>query len=124
LADRLSIPEEEKKMAVQESVTGCAYVWVIDVQHSPDAWEEGGAVGTSGPRSADESRVDRMRGDLRIGEMFRMRDGVGVLMFSGRIDFGSQHRRKWNWFAPLDQFGRAYGCTSVEYYENGKWVEA
>jgi hypothetical protein len=113
-------------MALQIDRTDtCPYVWVIDFDHSCNPYDERSAMGVSGPRSADVNRRDRMRQDMRLGEQFRMRDGDGELVYAGRIDFGAAHRRTWNWFAPLDQFGkRNAGCTSIEYFEDGKWVEA
>lgn len=46
---------------------------------------------------------------------FRLLDDDGEVYFHGRSSNNSS-------FAPLDQFGMpGYGCTEIQYYEDGKW---
>jgi len=101
----------------------CMYAWIIDFDHVHKAGVDGNEMETVGPNRAETWQANRLLRDIGVGERFRLVDSDGFVMFTGRIDFGAEHRRKWNWFAPLDQFGRSYGCTSIEYFENGKWVE-
>jgi hypothetical protein len=48
--------------------------------------------------------------------MFRLLDGDGEIYFEGIATLDEE-------FQPLDDFGRSYGCTSIQYKEQGKWKE-
>ncbi len=45
---------------------------------------------------------------------FRLLDDDGIVYFTGRSEDSSS-------FGPLDSYGVGFGCTSIEYLENGKW---
>ena len=99
------------------------YVFMIDVDHTEDPGSQMSAMGRIGPRRATDEQIAMIK-DLSSGVLFRMRDGDGDLYYSGRIDFGTEDDNAKDWFAPLTDFGRPYaGCTSIEYFEYGKWVE-
>lgn len=55
---------------------------------------------------------------LPIG--FRLRDGDDEIYFLGRMDRWTAENEP---FAPLDDYGRAYGCTGIELYKDGSWTE-
>lgn len=53
---------------------------------------------------------------------FRIRDDDGEIYHYGEmLDYRDHPSGEWE-FAPLDSFGNAYGCTSLEYKDkHGKW---
>lgn len=84
------------------------YAWVVTADHL----ENGLHVGTNGPRH-HETDLAFIR---EQGAPFRMFDGDGVLALEGRIV------GEYDGFEPLDDFGRpGYGCTEIQYLENGTW---
>lgn len=99
------------------------YAWIIDVDHTEDAGSEHNEMGTTGPNWASDEHVAKLTANLGFGRMFRMYDADGELYYSGRLIDGRDDRDV-EWFGPLDDFGRPNaGCTSIEYFEDGKWVE-
>jgi len=48
-------------------------------------------------------------------QFFRMLDGDGYIYFEG-VGEGLT-------FAPLDDYGRDFGCVSIEYLTEGRWEE-
>ena len=56
------------------------------------------------------------------GRKFRLLDDDGNVYFEGRIiikgdDIGGGEED----FMPLDGFGEGFGCTEIQYLENGEW---
>ncbi len=47
---------------------------------------------------------------------FRLLDGDGNIYFEGVASVGEE-------FQPLDDFGREYGCTQIDYLEEANWKE-
>ena len=58
------------------------------------------------------SDIEFIQGD--VIHPFRLLDDDDIVYFEGRESDSSS-------FDPLDYFGVAFGCTSIEYLENGKW---
>jgi hypothetical protein len=54
--------------------------------------------------------------DTDLPYQFRILDGDKEVYFYGLSDDNSS-------FDPLDNLGTAFGCTSIEYLENGEWKE-
>jgi hypothetical protein len=50
---------------------------------------------------------------------FRLLDDDGHIYFYGEYDGVNESEQKA--FAPLDQWGEAFGCTELQYKENGEW---
>lgn len=50
---------------------------------------------------------------------FRMMDDDGIVYFTGY--FYGDHASE-DGFIPLDSYGEAFGCTSIEYMEGGVWT--
>ena len=46
---------------------------------------------------------------------FRLLDDDGIIYFKGLTEDSSS-------FQPLDAYGVAFGCTSIEYLEKGVWT--
>lgn len=97
------------------------YAWVItrDLFAEEDGGNVESEVGVSGPRDVDPSIVADV---IRKGITFKMYDGDGEHMYTGRI---------WHLdgpdachFQPLDDFGIGNaGCTEIRYYNptTKKW---
>jgi len=52
---------------------------------------------------------------------FRLLDADGEVYFTGRsADIGKDAEFA---FSPLDYFGSKFGCVTLEYWSEGKWVE-
>lgn len=75
--------------------------WIIN----KDVINGGEYDGMASGDNVDESKCDHI---------FRMKDDDGEVYFYGVTNNSSS-------FDPLDDFGSAFGCTSIEYKENGKW---
>jgi len=73
---------------------------------------------TIGPRDVND-RVVTLLG-LGVGAVFKMFDGDGGLYYLGRF-IGPPDKM----FAPLDDYGRGSGCTSIHYWNPHakKWEE-
>jgi hypothetical protein len=56
-------------------------------------------------------------------QTFRLKDDDGKVWFVGKmLDYrDTDNDGAWE-FAPLDGFGEAYGCTSIEILEGQRWV--
>jgi hypothetical protein len=99
------------------------YAWIIDIDHLEGPTGEHSRMGTTGPSWAADEHLVCLANDLGYGRRFRMRDSDGVLYYSGRL-LDEREEADVEWAGPLDDFGRPNdGCTTIEYYENGKWVE-
>ncbi len=64
---------------------------------------------------------------LEYGKTFRMKDDDGNIYYEGKI-IESHNLKKEDssitGFEPLDDFGMPNaGCTSIEYLEDGKWIQ-
>ena len=53
------------------------------------------------------------------GTKFRIRDDDDEIYFYG-IFLGDDWKTE-KGFEPLDEYGEAYGCVTIEYLEGGKW---
>lgn len=67
------------------------------------------AVGESGVKFQTPRESETMK--------FRLLDDDGEVYFYGVMIPTNEEII----FAPLDEFGLDYGCTSIEVFENGKW---
>lgn len=102
-----------------------AHAWIIDHDHLRPPTDTGSAMGTTGPSRAPDTAVICLQNDFSYGRRFRMGDGQ-EWHYSGRLMMASglsQEDGPVEWFAPLDEFGRGSGCTTIEYYQHGEWVE-
>ena len=61
---------------------------------------------------------DDEKQSLKEGKRFRLLDGDNIPMFEGYLVLGSEE----NWFAPLDDYGTAQACTTIQIWENSEWV--
>lgn len=52
---------------------------------------------------------------VKLEHSFRLLDADGGVYFHGLSDDSSS-------FAPLDDYGVAFGCTDIEYLAAGRWV--
>jgi len=50
---------------------------------------------------------------------FRLKDDDDNVYFIGQM----RPTQSESIFLPLDTFGEQYGCTSIETFENGEWVQ-
>lgn len=99
------------------------YAWIIDADHTEEATSEKSRVGTIGPSWVAPETEAHLMNDIGLGRQFRMLDSDGELYYSGRL-LDERDEADVEWFGPLDDFGRPYaGATTIEYFENGKWVE-
>jgi len=57
--------------------------------------------------------------DEQMPFVFRLSDDDSIVYFEGISDDNSSERA----FAPLDGIGQSYGCTMIEYQNNGKWEQ-
>jgi len=89
-----------------------SYAWVV-TRHVP-YMESDATVGQLGPKGA--AKVYRVNEIILKGRPFRMRDQDGALKYSGHL------LGKVAGFEPLEDYGRAHGCTSIEYEQGGFWV--
>jgi len=77
------------------------------------------AVGLTGPRDIAEEVTVRLKAGE--GRRFRMKDDDGEVYYEGRIILLDDADPEAE-FGPMDNFGAPNaGCTSIEYFENGKW---
>jgi hypothetical protein len=99
------------------------YAWIIDIDRTETPGSDMDAMGRSGPRWASDTVLVCLRNDLGYGRRFRMLDGDDEVYYLGRL-WDERDKRDIEWFGPLDDFGRPFaGCTAIEYFEDGKWVE-
>jgi hypothetical protein len=99
------------------------YAWIIDTDHTEEPASKDSQMGTTGPRWASDEVTAHLANDMGLGRRFRMLDGDGELYYTGRL-LDERDEADVEWFGPLDDFGRPYaGATTIEYFENGKWVE-
>ena len=88
------------------------YTWIVTRDSKlGDSSEAVGKIGPSGAKNRE--RFDKV---IINGEHFRMGAGPGIAQFSGYIlgDYDGQE--------PLEDYGRANGCTTIEYELDGQWV--
>lgn len=99
---------------IRERESGGSYGWIIDVDHTHDPEvSERSDSGTVGPYGIPTSLRER----LAVGEgmKFRMHDGDGELLYSGRLvglveDDDEE-------YGPLDDFGGPNaGCIDIYYW--------
>lgn len=76
------------------------------------------AVGVVGPSDATLTS-DEIKNHVD-GQKFRMLDGDSTVVYEGvYVETPDSDQ-----FEPLDSFGEPnYGCSTIQYRENGKWVE-
>lgn len=99
------------------------YAWIIDTDHTEKITSEHNEAGTTGPHWATDEQIARLANDIGLGRMFRMLDGDNELCYSGRL-LDERDEDDVEWFGPLDDFGTPnVGATTIEYFENGEWVE-
>lgn len=88
------------------------YTWVVTRDSS--LGDSSNVVGRIGPHGAE----GRLPFDvvIRRGMKFRLRNAQGRAEFIGYV-FGEYSGPE-----PLEDFGREYGCTAIEYERDGEWV--
>ena len=60
--------------------------------------------------------------DIRDPVAFRLLDDDGNVYFTGLLEREAfDNAPDYVAFEPLDAFGAAYGCTELQYKENGHW---
>ena len=85
--------------------------WIITRDHV----NNGASVDVSGPRGTSAADFVNAR---KEGEVFRLLDDDGIAYLRGKIWEGPEA----SGFEPLDDYGRAFGCTSIEYAgADGLW---
>jgi len=91
------------------------YAWTI----TTDRIDDGDAVGMCGPFGCHLTE-DEIKHHADV-ERFRLLDGDGdVYLYGYYIDLSGSS----SGFGPLDDLGRSYGCTSIQYRDNhGEYVE-
>jgi len=88
-----------------------AYTWIVT--RDTQLGDSSDAVGRIGPPgAAGRAPFDRV---IREGAHFRMLSAAGEVQFSGYI-LGRYDGRE-----PLEDYGRANGCTVIEYERDGQW---
>jgi len=88
------------------------YTWVVTRDRfAGDTSDAIGKIGPSGAR--DRAPFDTV---ILQGEKFRLLNGDGDTEFVGYI-YGEYTGRE-----PLEEYGRDYGCTDIEYERDGRWV--
>ena len=88
------------------------YTWVITQDQAPH--ESGSRVIHHGPNA---SRMKLPLPELvRTGHRFRLLDRFGTEKMSGFI------AGKFKGPEPLDEYGRQFGCTVIEYERKRKWM--
>ena len=93
------------------------YGWIIDNDCTGSFDEGPGCEGVMGPSGVSDDIKWRLA-HKHEGEKFRMYDDDNILYFEGRqiSDMDSTG------FEPLDDFGMpGYGCTRIDYLEDGSW---
>jgi hypothetical protein len=70
-------------------------------------------------RSAD---FDAEKFDSQPTVKFRLRDDDKEVYFEGLMTSKALHGFDHAAFAPLDDLGAGYGCTELQYLEEGKWL--
>ena len=74
----------------------------------------GDAVGKIGPRGAkNRERFDKV---IIEGDHFRLLNGAGDVQFSGYI------HGEFSGHEPLEDYGLANGCSTIEYENDGAWI--
>ncbi|MEM7406178.1 MAG: hypothetical protein AAF458_12840 [Pseudomonadota bacterium] len=89
------------------------YTWIVTKDELDGNVSE--AVGKIGPPGEQHRfRFDRV---ITGGKEFRLLTDDGQVKYSGFIlgEFSGQE--------PLDEYGRHFGCTSIQYRERGRWVK-
>jgi hypothetical protein len=82
---------------------------------------------TGSERIADSDAIKAFDAEEHVE--FRLRDDDGIIYHYGEMlkrqldgDMEKEHiMGEEAPFEPLDSFGNAFGCTSMEYLENGEW---
>lgn len=93
---------------------GAKYHWVITEDMAPH--ESGNRVLQHGPEPAtDRCALSKV---VKEGEHFRLLDASGQEKLSGFIT------GRFSGLEPLQDYGRRFGCTRIEYKRSGKWVRA
>lgn len=80
--------------------------WIITKEYS----EHTGTNEHVGEFQGNKAYLD----DKKAKHIFRLLDGDDQVYFEGLSGNSSS-------FEPLDHFGVAFGCTDIQYFENGKW---
>lgn len=102
---------------------GVRYAWVVTHEHDGKRWKpiEGGTV--EGPSTATPEEIKRAR--LHGTPMRMDYDGDGPAL-RGHL-WCSDAENAWDSeaaFQPLEDYGEGgYGCTSILFLQNGKWVQ-
>lgn len=91
------------------------YAWYI----TKDQTAGTSSVGLYGPNDA---QVELKAKAKRHGRPFRLTDADGTVMYYGRIHTEAPEGSADD-FGPLDDFGRANGCTGIQYRDGREWVE-
>ncbi len=88
------------------------YTWIVTRDRY--VGDSSDAVGKIGPRGeTDRAPFDQV---ILHGEKFRLLNSSGESEFSGYI-YG-----EYTGMEPLEEYGRDYGCTGIEYDRDGHWV--
>ncbi len=88
------------------------YTWIVTRDRF--VGDSSDAVGKIGPSGAkDRAPFDEV---IVNGEKFRLLNHSGESEFHGYI-YGQYYGPE-----PLDEYGRRYGCTDIEYERNGFWI--
>lgn len=88
------------------------YTWIVT--RDSILGDSSDAVGKIGPRGAkNRERFDKV---IIEGDHFRLLNEDGNVQFSGYI-LGEYAGRE-----PLEDYGRANGCTAIEYEHEGSWI--
>ncbi len=89
------------------------YGWIITHDLLPP--DDPTAAGTIGPSTASDEDVAQLR--VGKGLAFKLIDDDGIVYYHGRL-LGQTV----SGFEPLDDFGTPNaGCTSIEYFAEGRW---
>jgi hypothetical protein len=93
------------------------YLWII----TRDVIDDGQATGTHGPK--DSSLTPEALDASERTRLFRLLDADGEVYAEGLILVPAGEEGGLLDFSPLDDFGEPnWGCTSIEYREDGQWV--
>ena len=66
----------------------------------------------------DLGKVNTDKDISKLPYKFRLLDDDGEVYFEGQSNDSLSECA----FIPLDEIGNGYGCTDVQYFEDGKWV--
>ena len=88
------------------------YTWIVTADRF--VGDSSDAIGKIGPSGAS----DRAPFNTVIlhGRKFRLLNGHGETEFHGYI-YGEFRGEE-----PLEEYGREYGCTNIEYEQDGQWL--